>query len=84
MHDCNFSIVHILNLNVCAISFNSYQDLLYRKNSGIIETTAPPSKLSSQNLYECHLSKEVYCMQNYVRFYAMESKKGLSQEFRDK
>ena len=38
-----------------------------------IVITACHSKLYPQKLYQCHLLKLLYCMQNFVRFHAMES-----------
>ena len=76
--------MNILHINVCAILFNRTQDLHSPKNSGKIVATVLPSKLCSQKLYQHHLSKYVYCMQNFVRFYTIESKIELSQEFQKK
>ena len=46
--------------------------------------TAPPNKLLSQSLHQCHHSKLVYCMQIFVPFHAIESEIDLSQDFREK
>ena len=44
-------------------------------------TTAPPIKLRSQSLYKYHISKLLYCMQNFVQFHEIETEIELSQEF---
>ena len=76
-----FVIIYILHINLSAISFNRNQDLGYTKNSGKTLTIEPPCKLCLQKLYQCHLLKQVYCMQNFVLFHAIEPEIGLSQEF---
>ena len=42
------------------------------------------SNLCSQKLYQYHLAKYVYCMQNFARFEAVESETELSSEFWEK
>ena len=44
-------------------------------------TATTPVKLCPQKLYQCYLLKEVYCMQNFIQFHAVESEIELSQEF---
>ena len=43
------------------------------KNFGKFVNAAAPIKLHNQKLYQCYLLKQVYCMQNFVRFHALES-----------
>ena len=76
-----FLITCILHMNLCAISFNRTQDLHFAKNSEKIVTTLPPSNLCSRQLYIYNLVKQVYCMQNFVWFYATGSKIKLPEEF---
>ena len=73
--------MYILPINFCAISLNRTQCLHFPKNSEKIVTTAPPNKLYSQKLYQYHPSNQINCMQNFVRFHAIVSEIGLSQEF---
>ena len=73
-----------MHINFCEVSFNRKQNLHSPRNSGKIVTTTPAIKLCPQKLYQCHLLKSVYCMQNVVQFYAIESETGLSQEFWEK
>ena len=58
------------------------QDLHFHKSSGKNVTTAPPSKLRSQSLYQFILIflflKLEYCVQNFVRFQEIESEIELS------
>ena len=65
-------ITCILQINFCAILFNRTQDLHFSKNSGKFVITAPSRKLCPQKLYQYHLLKLAYCMQNFVRFHAIE------------
>ena len=73
-----------MHINFCAILFNRTHDLHFPQNSGKIVIAAPPSKLFPQKVYQCHLLKEVYCMQNFVRFHAIEFKIELSQKLWEK
>ena len=63
----------VLQVNFCAISFNGTQNLHFSNNSRKTVAAVPPSKLCSQKLYEYHLAKYVYCVQNFVRFHALKS-----------
>ena len=81
MYTCYLFIMYTLHINFCAISFNRTQDLYFPKTSGKTVAIAPPSKLCSQKLDKYHLAKLVYCIQNFVRFYAIESEIELPQEF---
>ena len=68
-----------MHINFCAISFNRAQDQHFSQNFGKIVATVLPSMLCSHKLY--YLAKLVYSMQNFVRFYAIESDIELPQEF---
>ena len=48
-------MIYIMHIKFYAISFNRTQDLLYPENAGKIVTTASPSKLYPQKLYQYHL-----------------------------
>ena len=67
-----------------SVSFNRAQEMHFSKNFGKIAITASLSKLCPQKLHESHLLKQVYCMQNFVRFHGIESKIELRQFFLEK
>ena len=73
--------MHILYLYFCAILFNRTHDLHFPQNSWKNVNIAPPNKVYSQKLHQYHLSKWVYCAQNFIRFHTIESEIDLSQEF---
>ena len=68
-------------VNFCTVSFIRTQALHSPKNSPKIMTIAPHNNLRLQKIYQYHLCKQVHCMQNFVQFYAIESKLEISQEF---
>ena len=68
-----------MQINFSAISFNRSQDLHYLKNSDKSGNMVSP--YAREELYQCHLLKQVYCKQHSVRFHAIESEIGSSQEF---
>ena len=76
--------MYILHIHFCAISLNRTQNLHFPKIFGNIEITASLSKLCLQKIYQYHLVKYVYCMQNFVQFHAVESEIELPQEFWEK